>query len=266
MPPTVRAAPDRLPRRGRFRVPSQWPSWAVVLLLVALWKLATSARLLDPAIVSTPGDVAAAALAALGSSEIYLDTGITFLAVVIGLAAGVAAGVPLGIVMALSPAVRWSSEWLLLVTNSLPRFALAPLIIIVLGLGVTSKGTVAFLASVIPITLLLMNGVRDIPVDIHRVARSFRLSKGQVLTKIVLPASLPHLLTGTQLGFSRALASVIVAEMYNPHSGLGRWIAIGQVSLDASHLVFASVLVAGIGAAFVHGFNTVGRRLTPWHA
>ena len=265
MRPGGQAPPNRRPGRG-IRVPSQWPSWAVVLLLVALWQLATSARLLDSAIVSTPGEVVAAARTALRSSEIYLDTGITFLAVVMGLAAGVAVGVPLGIVMGLSPAIRWSSEWLLLVTNSLPRFALAPLIIIVLGLGVASKGTVAFLASVIPITLLLMNGVRDIPVEIHRVARSFRLSRRQVLTKVIVPASLPHLLTGTQLGFSRALASVIVAEMYNPHSGLGRWIAIGQVSLDASHLVFASAMVAGIGATFVHAFNAAGRRLVPWHA
>lgn len=243
-----------------------WASVAILAVLLVAWELAAAARLVDPDVVSRPRDVLAAARVAFGSSEIFLDTAITFVSVSIGLGAGVAIGVPAGIAIGLVREVRWACEWWFLVMNSLPRFALAPILIVALGLGLVSKSTVAFLGSVIPIALLVAAGVREIPPQVFRVAAGFRLTRSQVLSKIVLPGTMPHIMAGTQLGFSRALASVIVAEMYNPRSGLGRWIAIGQTSLDTSQLVFASILVAVVGALFVHGFTVSERRLVRWRA
>jgi len=255
----------KAPATGRRRLePGGWVSGVILLGALVLWQVAADNGLVNATIVSKPTEVWSAARASMSSPDLFVDFLRTFSSIFIGLALAVAVGTPLGLAMALYKPLRWSCEWILNLFNSLPRLALAPILIIALGLGLVSKVAMAYISAVIPITLLITTGTLEIPTEIHRVAACFRLSRIQILFKILLPAVSPHLLNGIQLGFSRALASVVVAELYNPQNGLGRWIAIGQVSLDTSQLIFASLLIAITGAVTVGLLNLLERRLVRW--
>lgn len=239
-------------------------AFGLVLAALPLWQLGAWSGILDPILFSSPADVGRSGVAALSAGRLPGDVAATFTPIAIGMASGLVAGVTLGVVLGLSRRARWLFEWFFVVLNSLPRVALAPLFLLAFGLGVVAKSAVAFLGAVVPITLLVAAGVRETPRELDPVARSLEMSRAAVLFKIVLPSAYPHVFTGLQLGFTRALIAVVVAEMLNPTVGLGRYIAVGMTAVDPAQLLFAGLLVGVIGAVAVRLIGAAQSYVVRW--
>ena len=242
--------------------------WALTLAaVVGAWQLVTETfGLLNPIIFPSPGTIFDAATQALGGTRLWADALTTATAVFWGVLTGLIAGHVLGMVLGLSSTFRAMWEWPLAVLNSVPRFALAPLVIIVFGLGTTSKASLAFVGVSIPVALLVAVGVRGVPEVLQQVSSVYGLRGRSKLTKLYLPASLPQLFAGLQIGVTQAVIAVVVAEMYNPRAGLGRWIALGQANLNPGQIWFASIAVGVAGAMAVFLIRAAGRRVAHWPA
>ncbi|GEL23163.1 ABC transporter permease [Pseudonocardia sulfidoxydans NBRC 16205] len=253
------ARPDR--RRFAGLRPGPWVSGAVLLVLLAVWQLGAWTGLIDPRLLSSPVRVVAAAWEMLGSGALLRDTVSTFATLLVAVVFAIVVGELIGLALGRSERLRWTFEWQLVVLNSMPRIAFIPIVILAVGVGGVAKSVIGFLSAVVPIALFVMTGVRQVSPTMIQVAQSLAFGRSALWTKILVPASLPHLALGLRLGFSRALLGVVVTEVFNPVAGLGRWIALGRTSIDPSRLIVAALVIGAVGTVVVQGISAAHRRL-----
>src|SRR5262249_62109062 len=120
--------------------------------------------------------------------------------------------------------------------NATPRVALLPLIIIWVGIGIWSKVLVVFLGAVVPICIHALAGVRTTDAKLLRVARSFNASGGDLLRTIILPSTVPFILTGLRLGVGRAMVGIVGGELYAAPAGLGFMITVACAPFPADKI------------------------------
>jgi NitT/TauT family transport system permease protein len=179
------------------------------------------------------------------------------LATVIGIATAVA--------IAHLPILESTLYAALVAFNNVPKVALAPLFVIWLGTGNSSKVAMAFMVSILSVVIAAMLGFRSIHPEMTDLGRSFHASPLKILLKIRLPQALPSIFAGLKLAISLSLVGAIVGEFVAAQRGLGYVIlaAMGAFSIER---VFAAVLLlAIIGTALYYAVEFAERLVIPWH-
>ncbi|GHG66467.1 ABC transporter permease [Comamonas sp. JC664] len=168
--------------------------------------------------------------------------------VLTGYLLAVAVGLPGGLVLGLhAPAAHVAAPVIQLLRPISP-LAWIPVSIILFGIANTATIFLIFLASLFPITLATMDAVRNVPAIYLRSGQNFGLGRYALLRRIILPAALPHALTGLRLSFGIAWLVVVAAEMIGVDSGLGYLIIDARNAGKRYDLVVAGILlVGGIG-------------------
>ncbi len=138
-----------------------------------------------------------------------------------GFALAASFGVAVGAAIAFSRTLDEMFSPILIGLYATPRSVAAPLFIIWLGLGIASKVAVIFLASFFPIAINTTAGIKNVQGEFRMLGRAFNVSRWAILTKIILPGSLPFLIVGLRLGYSRAVVTIVVAELFGSEAGLG---------------------------------------------
>ncbi len=138
-----------------------------------------------------------------------------------GFALAASFGVVVGAAIAFSRTLDEMFSPILIGLYATPRSVAAPLFIIWLGLGIASKVAVIFLASFFPISINTTVGIKNVQGEFRMLGRAFNVSRWAILTKIILPGSLPFLIVGLRLGYSRAVVTIVVAELFGSEAGLG---------------------------------------------
>jgi ABC-type nitrate/sulfonate/bicarbonate transport system permease component len=164
-------------------------------------------------------------------SSVVASLAATLTSVFLGFALAVVVGVPVGLVMGryvvadllLDP---WVNSW-----YSIPAVAFVPLLMNWTGLTSTSTILIAFLIAVFSIIITVYSGVKNTSRSLIDTARAYRASESQLISKIILPASLPNIMVGLRLGITRAIEGVIIAEMFFAAIGIG-----GLIDFSADHL------------------------------
>lgn len=206
---------------ARFPGPSQ-PTRDKVLLLAALllaWQLLSLAT--GPEVLTTPL-ATVRKLAQLVAQPDFaghaIETASAFaMALVISLAGGLGAGVALG-------AHRLSGEVaepMLVGLYSIPKITLYPVVLLLFGLGISAKVAFGVMHGIIPVVLFTMNAVRSIPQVYIRAAHSMRLTPLQMFGHVLVPASLPEIVTGFRFGFALTLLGTLIGEMFASQRGIG---------------------------------------------
>lgn len=203
--------------------------------------------------------VGATALAAPGPTFAYLvhfvpserfavnalSTAITFgWALLIAYGFGLAIGIWMG-AHRLSGAV---GEPILVSLYSLPKITLYPVILLIFGLSVPGKVTFGAIHGVLPVALLTMAAIRNIPPVYLKSARTLHLSHWQIVTKVMLPATLPEVVAGLRIGLTVTLLGVLLAEMFASEHGLGFLIVNAMALLQTKEMI-SVVIVLFIFAA-----------------
>lgn len=247
--------------------------------LLALWWLITQAGLVRPLFLPPPGDVWDAFVRAntdhplsAGSERIVRGEQNYYLwehlvaslqRIAVGVGAGVLLGVPLGLVMG----TTWLGTLLepyLNFLRSLPPLAYIGLLIVWFGIGDTSKIWLLFLAAFPPVAMATISGVRGVREDQVNAARSLGAGRRQVLVAVVLPATLPEVLTGIRVATGFAWTTVVAAEIANGIPGIGGLAYLAGKQLQTP-LVLASILVIGLAAVALDlGLKTLEDVLVPW--
>ncbi|HEY3153566.1 MAG TPA: ABC transporter permease [Candidatus Binatia bacterium] len=227
--------------------------------LVAVYVINDSALLVSPiVVVKTTYEM----LFVTGElyPHLFASSGIFFY----GFVLAIIAGVPLGFVMALSPLVRdYVNPWMATLYTT-PRIAFAPILLLWFGIGAGSKVAIVFLGCVFPILINSYYGMRVVNREYVELARSFRLRPWELFLKIMLPASLPFILSGIRLAIGRGLTGVAIAEWFGATEGLGYLVYFAGQTLNVPTLFVGVTTFAALG---IVGFELIRRfeaYVTPW--
>ena len=167
-----------------------------------------------------------------------------FYAVLLSYAIGLAIGVWMGI-HRLSGAV---GEPILISLYTLPKVTLYPVVLLIFGLSLSGRVTFGAMHGVLPVALLIMNAIRNIPRVYWKSARTLHLSTWQTILTVLLPATLPEVVAGLRIGFTLTLLGVLLAEMFAAKHGLGFLIINAMQLLQAEEMITVAVVVFAFAA------------------
>ncbi|MCZ6561946.1 MAG: ABC transporter permease, partial [Deltaproteobacteria bacterium] len=185
--------------------------------------------------------------------EFFLGYGI---AAVIGIAFGMAFGI--------SKVVREFLDPWLGGLYATPTVALAPLIIIWFGVDLTPKIVIVLVTAVVPIILNTYTGVLNVGREFQMLASAFCMPKYQTLFKILIPGSLPYIVTGLRLATSRAIVGIVVGEYFGSSHGIGFLLFKGFDTYNMPLMMTCAAILAGTGVVLNQGILIFEKRMAPW--
>ncbi len=237
---------------------------AVALFLIA-WELVGGVyQWVNPMFMSAPSLIWKAAVQLFGSGEIWNDLKISGIEFAWGYVLSVIVAVPFGIAIGWYKKLAYIFDPFINAMNATPRVALLPLIIIWLGIGVLSKIGIIFLGAVFPLIINTRDGVKTTPLNLLNAARSFGASEWQIFKTVVLPSTVPFILTGLRLAIGRALIGVMVGELYAATAGIGFMITVAGATFQTDK-VFVGVLIFAIsGMVLTDLVDRWERRFDRW--
>jgi ABC-type nitrate/sulfonate/bicarbonate transport system permease component len=219
---------------------------SAVVIFLSAWELVGNVLgIINPMFMSAPSLIFKAAIQMFGSGEIYNDLYVSGVEFFWGYFLSVIVGVPFGIATGWYKKMAYIFDPFVNAMNATPRVALLPLVIIWLGIGILSKVGIIFLGAVFPILINARDGVKTTPYNLLTAAKSFGASEWQVFKSVVLPSTLPFILTGLRLGVGRALIGVMVGELYAATAGIGFMITVAGATFQTDK-VFVGVLIFAI--------------------
>jgi NitT/TauT family transport system permease protein len=192
------------------------------------------------------------------------NLGVTLIRIIGGLAAGGAAGVMLGFAAGTSRRLRGVIDPLVAALHPIPRLAFFPLLIVMFGLGESSKIAAVALGAFFPMFLNTVAGVHAMsPVHLD-LGRNYGASRRQVFLNVLLPGALPLMLTGLRLSANTAFHGTIAVEMVGSRSGLGAMLWLSWQTFRIDNLYAILVVIAAIGIGLATLIRRVSLRAAPW--
>jgi NitT/TauT family transport system permease protein len=240
--PTARAV-RRLP------VQKDWPTWALIAtqigilaVVIALWEIGARAGWIDAFFWSQPSAIFNTLVIFFTTGDAWTDIGFTFRSTIFGFLIGTTAGSLFGL------SFWWSRNYAAVVQpyiiclESIPKLALAPLIVLVFGIGLPSKVAVATALTLVVSTLTTYAGVKALDADGEKLFYSLGATRMQVFRKLVVPSCMPWIISVLRVNIGLALTGAIVGEFIASQHGLGRAILYAGQTYDIA-LVWVAVLV-----------------------
>ena len=231
-------------------------------VLFALWYILS--WWLGPAIVPWPHVVAGVVVERTLSGELLRHAAASLARICVAIALAVALGVPVGILSGVYARFDRMFTPVVYLLFPLPKIAFLPLFMVLFGLGNLSKVLLLFAVLLFQIILAVRDGVREIPIEYHYVARTLQLSPRRLFVALYLPASLPRLVSALRISVGISIAVLFFAENYATRYGLGYFIMNSWVMINYP-LMFAGIVAIGIVAALLLRLLDLAQRtLCPW--
>jgi NitT/TauT family transport system permease protein len=218
-----------------------------VLVPLAAWLILGATDAVDPRYLPTPMKVWNAGLDMASSGQLWTDTWATVQRIIYGFGLAVVVSVPLGIAMGSFTAANALLEPLSGLLRYLPAAAFTPLLLIWLGIGESPKIALIFLGTLFFNMLMTADAVRLVPRDFIDVGYTLGTRRWEVLWKIIIPHSLPGMLDAIRVNFAAAWNLVVVAELVNSETGLGKRILLAQRFTQTDKIFAILVVIAVIG-------------------
>jgi NitT/TauT family transport system permease protein len=238
-----------------------YPLLGVAAMLV-LWQAYVSAFGVSRIVLPGPLDIARAAA---GNWAILMrETWPTFLESVLGFALAVAIGIPVAVCVASSRVLNLALYPILIATQSVPKVAVAPIILVWFGLGLQSKLVIAFLVAFFPIVVDTATGMRATPAGLIELARSLRASRLQIFLKVQFPAALPSIFAGAKVAVTLAVIGAVIGEFVGSLDGLGNLLLSANSQLDSPLAWAALVWLSVLGIVLFGAVVAVERLVMPW--
>jgi ABC-type nitrate/sulfonate/bicarbonate transport system permease component len=232
--------------------------------LLALWQGAVSINHISPVLL--PGPIGVVEAASAHADELLVATWSTMSEILIAAAAATIVGYLAAMALSVLPALRRMTFPYMLVTQVIPKVALAPLLLAWFGVGAQSRLLLAFLIAFFPMVINTLDAVLHTEPDMVKYARSLVASEWQVLLKVRLPAALPATMAGIKITTSLAIVGVVVGEFVASDSGLGKIVIESAALMQTSQMIAATLAVGAIGVVLLGAIEVVERRVLRWRA
>lgn len=230
--------------------------------ILLIWQLYVSAFRVNRIVLPGPLDILQAAQA--NWPVLMRETWPTFLESVLGFALAAVIGIPVAVCVANSRVLNLTLYPILIATQSIPKVAVAPIILVWFGLGLQSKLVIAFLVAFFPMVVDTATGMRATPAGLLELARSLRASPLQIFLKVQFPAALPSIFAGAKVAVTLAVIGAVIGEFVGSLNGLGNLLLSANSQLDSPLAWAALVWLSVLGIVLFAAVVVVERLVMPW--
>jgi NitT/TauT family transport system permease protein len=235
-----------------------------VLSVIAVWQLIVLIGQYPSFILPTPGEVWDELIHMLPTASFWGHVATTLVAVLGGLFIGASLAILLGYFIAKSPVVNSLVSPLVVASQAIPIVAIAPLLAIWFGYGITPKIVTSLLIVFFPILVSVVAGIRSVEPNLRDLMRSLQADRWQTFTKLEVPSALPMVLSGLKVGATLAVIGAIVGEFVNSDRGLGFLIKQGNGEYNTAR-TFAALIALVVMALSMYGsVALLERRWLAW--
>ena len=231
---------------------------------VLVWYAVALSGLVSSALVPTPGQVFKQFWRLLTTQKLWFDMLMSSERVLLGLAMGITLAVPIGFVLGWYRPVRTAVDPLVNFFRALPPIALIPLVIVYFGIGETAKIVMLFYAAFFTGVIVMYEGIVQINPLFIRVARTLGATDGEVFRRVIVPLTVPHVLTAVRVALGVAWATLVASELIAAQRGLGAVIqnASNYFQID---VIYAGIICIGVIALLMDRcLRALGARLVRW--
>lgn len=252
-----------LPRIGgmALRASSVLLPWVVAVLI---WEAIPLTGLVSPALVPSPAHCLAKFWTLMTKEHLWIDMLLSSQRVLLGLATGIAAAIPVAFVLGWYKPARRMIDPLINFFRSLPPIALIPLVIVYFGIGEFAKVVMLFYAAFFSGVIVMYEGIVQTNPVFIRVARTLGATDGEIFRRVIVPLSVPHVLTAMRVALGISWATLVASELIAAQHGLGAVIqnASNYFQIDT---IYVGIICIGI-LALVMDFilRTIAARLVSW--
>ena len=242
--------------------------WLSVAIFLLLWELVVRWRGIAPIFLPAPSSIAVYLWRMLADGTMEYHLGVTLLRIFAGFLVAAATGIALGLLMGMSRIVSRVADLWIAALYPLPKISLIPLLIIWLGTGEAYRIVISAITAFFPIVISTYSGIRQADRGLIKAAQDLGASTRQIQLKVVIPAAMPSILAGLQLGMGVTIILIVAAEMIggSSQSGMG-YLLISSGQVMETEKVFASLVVLAVmGAAIIKLQQWVDRMVAPWVA
>ncbi|MDP2632253.1 MAG: ABC transporter permease [Candidatus Curtissbacteria bacterium] len=232
-----------------------------IFFLLVIWQIFATSGIINPFFTSYPTKILSSLINLFSSGFIYKHLTTSAYEFFLGLLIGVSLGIILGIAIGWYKTINNLANTFVTIFYVTPVIALIPLLIVWFGVGVTTKIVVVALATFFPMVINVRTGIRNVNPEHVRVAKSFGAGDFQIFCTVALPHSLPYILSGLRLSLGRALAGVIVAELYGARSGLGYLMTLFSSTFAIDKLMAVILIFIATGITLTQIIHFAEQRL-----
>ena len=244
-----------------------WIGVSSLFALVFAWELTlTYIFPVNPFFFTKPTLITIALKEQLLGTKLWHDLAVSSQAFIWGFSFAVVIGIPVGLVMGWRRRVEYSLDPFLTALYASPLVALAPLFIIIFGVGVTGKAALVFLLSVFPFIFNTFAGVKSTDSLLISVIRSFGGKETDLYLKVILPSTIPYIIAGARIAIGRGLVGIIVGEFYAASEGIGFAISQAGDTYRLPEMFVGIIILSLIAVALTELMRKLELIVAPWRA
>jgi NitT/TauT family transport system permease protein len=238
------------------------PAVAAIASILVAWQAATMVADIPMWLLPSPAAIVAAAWES--GTSLLRHTGITLYETVVGFVLAVAIGIPLAALLVSSELIWRTLYPILAAVQSIPKTAIAPLLLVWFGTGEIPKVIIAFLIAFFPIVVNTATGMTLVDKDMLHLVRSLSGTKMQTFWHIRLPNALPYIFSACKVAITLAVVGAVIGEFVGADAGLGYIILVASSQLKTDLAFVAIFLLAALGMVLFWAIAVLERLLLPW--
>ncbi|MBX3547903.1 MAG: ABC transporter permease [Xanthobacteraceae bacterium] len=232
--------------------------------IVATWYAIAYSGLVNEALIPKPHAVATRFWELLTQARLPLDIWMSTQRVFLGVAAGITLAVPVGFVLGWYRQVRSFIDPLINFFRALPPIALIPLVVVYFGIGEFAKVVILFYASFFAGVIVMYEGIAQISPIYVRVAKTLGATDWEIFRKVIIPLTVPHMLTALRVALGVAWATLVASELIAAQQGLGALIQNASSFFQLDIIYVGIICIGFIALAMDLAIRAVTRRLVSW--
>ena len=237
---------------------------AAVIGFFALWEIGVRFGFISGFLVGSPSGIFALAFKMIGSGELLSDTWYTLFEAILGFVIGTVCGSLLGMALWYSVFVARLVEPFIVAINSVPKIALAPIVILWFGTGLVSKVALSVSLTAIVALIAAYQAAKDADVDLQSLLISMGASKHQVFYKAVVPSTLPSIIATFRINVGFGLVGAVVGEFISSQRGLGHMIYTASSLYDLNSVWVGLFTLMIVGFVLYYVIDMIERASLPW--
>ena len=253
-------------RKRRRRAAALWREVGVPVLVTLvfflIWELACRVFSIPEYLLPSPSEIWSGTFAIAGS--VAGHSAATLKTVLLGFVVSIAISLPLAVVLTSSPSLASAVYPFLVWTQSIPKVALAPILVVMLGANELPRVVITVLVAFFPLVISIATGLMSVPPELIELGRACRASKWRELVKIRLPFAVPFIFAGLKVAIALAVVGAVVAEFVNADAGLGFLIQTSTAFFKVPVAFGALIILSLMGVILFQIVVLVERIFFPW--